>query len=289
MVRGPRPDPMTQGDDVRSTRLLLVLMLLLALVAAACGSDDSDSDDAGADVSTDDGSDGDGAGDADQADVQSDGGDSDDGGSDEPMSGDGGSDWCTSVRNAAENPDDSPLSFDFMGLSADQLEDQFKQNLNVLEQWASRAPSEIDGDVDTIVGAYRTFIDLGDAADWDFMSMANDPAFEEAFDDDALDTASTRVDQYTRDVCGVDLGVVGAAADTPTAPEIPADADLVTQIFGIMGIPAGMIPDDIASCMNDSLEASGVFEDGFTTADLANEEVLDAIDDAADACGFNDL
>lgn len=275
-------------------RGLLAILLALTMFAAACGGDSDDGGNAADILAGND--DGDGGGD----DGGGDDGSNDDVGSDddmpadepddEPMSGDSGSDWCDAVRDATDNPDDSPLSFDLIGMSSEELEEQFKENLSVIESWANQAPSEIEDDVEVIVDTYRTFIDMGNDAGWDFNAMATDPAFASAFEDSAIDTASNRIDQYTRDVCGVDLGIdSGGAAAPPAAPEISEDDDLITQIFTALGIPAGFIPEDIANCMNDSLEASGVFDGGFTQADLVNEAAFDAIDAAADACGFEDF
>ena len=115
------------------------------------------------------------------------------------------------------------------------------------------------------------------------------------FDDDAIETASNRIDQYTQDVCGVDLGVdigggdPGGAVDEPPMPEVSDDASLIDQLFQALGLGAIPIPDDIKSCMDDQLVASGAFPDGISTGFIVDAGAFMALDDAANACGFDDF
>lgn len=276
---------------------LLALMLVVGLIAAACGSGE---DDEGA------GGDGDSAAtaetDIDDGDAQENAGpteddaedppttDEDDG--DEPPSGDSGSAWCNAVREAQENPDDSPLSFDFFGKTPAQIEEQFNKNVEVIEDWADLAPNEIKGDVETIAAAFRRFVQFGNEADWDVIALSENPEFATAFDDPGIDQAGDRLDQYSRTVCGVDLnaGLDAGPSDQPPVPEVSEDALLIDQLFEALGVgAAGFIPDEIKVCMNAQLLASGAFPDGIGTGFTVTEEAFAVLDAAATACGFEDF
>lgn len=193
----------------------------------------------------------------------------------------GGGSWCDQVRAAAASDAPSPINFDFFGLDAQAIEAQVNANVEVLENWASIAPSEIKTSVETIVGAFETFAELGNDAGWDLTAMVNDPQFAATFEAPELEAATDAVDAYNRDSCGVDLGPDGGAppADDPAA----GGDDLVSQILAGFGLPPSFLTDQQRQCMNIELEDD--FPDGLGDDFVLDETLGAALDAAAQACG----
>lgn len=273
-------------------RRFVGLLLALTLVTAACGGDEGDDAAALDDDQIEDGDqsqDGDQSGDGDQSQDDADAGAGDDNSfatTIEAMSGDSGSDWCERIRSAIESDEPSPLSFDFIGKSPDELQAQFETNLSVMEEWADVAPGEIDADVDVMVDTYRTFVDMGEAAGWNIQAMSSDPTFSEAFEDDAIETAADRIDAYSTEVCGVDFSQAGAAA----TPEPGAGGDdTVTQLLTLLGLPPNFVPAEQRACMSDALAAAGAFPDGIEPGYVPTPAEFEALNDAAAECGLADL
>jgi hypothetical protein len=259
------------------TRRTLGALIATAVVLAACGSNDdsSSSDDSGSDASTPVATSDASA--TEQAEVDENGTDT------ASASGDSGSSWCDQVRAAASSDASSPINFDFFGLSSTEIEAQFTTNVQVLEGWARTAPSEIDGSVQTIVDAYRTFVELGDAADWDLNAMATDPAFASAFESAELTAATDAVDDYNRDVCGVDLRPEAEDAAGATVPP-PADGDIVAEFLAGFGLPASFLTDDQRECMNAQLSVA--LPEGLGADFVLDDQLLAVFDEAAENCGI---
>lgn len=256
---------------MRSPRGLLVFVVLV-VVMAACA--DGESEQTGGAVS---------GGDA-EAPVEAAG--NDEGGTDDTtaaISGDSGSDWCDAVRAAADETD-NPLDFDLIGLSPEQVEAHMKANLEELERWEATAPPEIETQVGTLVDSYRTFVSLGDGAEWDLFALAEDPDFEAALDSDEITRAADDVDTYSRDVCGVDLGVDPTEDGTAGVTDPGDAADMATIFLEQFGLPANFLTDGQLECLNEQLAAAypeGMPEDLTLTAD--NVEIFDT---AGAACGI---
>ncbi len=81
-----------------------------------------------------------------------------------------------------------------------------------VERMAEVAPPEIHADFTLVKDSLEAFEQLLIDADWDFLvASAN---MDELFEDDAeLDAASDAMDEYDRDVCGIDDGA-GTTAET---------------------------------------------------------------------------
>ncbi len=257
-------------------RRLVAAAMALTLVAGACGSDDEgELGSAGTDAtddaqtSTDDASDGDG---------------DDDG---EAMTGDSGSDWCDAVRSAADG-DASPLDFDVFTLTPDEIVARFNENMAELERWQDQAPPEIETQVGTLVGAFQTLNDKVNEAGGDLLSLGSDPEFLATFDAPELTAAADDIDAYSRDVCGVDLGVdLGGDAGAPDVSVPPAGGgeDAATQLLEQFGLPLGFLDDDQIACINDELATA--FPDGLPDDLLQSEDAFAVFDQVDAACGIS--
>ena len=262
-------------------RRLASVAVAMGLVLAACGSDDE-----GQLASTTDGGD-DAAAATDAGDSGDDGesaaDDSGDGG--DAMTGDSGSDWCDAARAAAEG-EDSGIEFNLLGLTPEELEARFDQNVAVVERWESTAPPEIASDVTTMADAFRTLVTLAEDAEWDLLALGTDPAFVEAFDDEELGAAADNIDAYSRDVCGVDLAMAGAdslggASGVPTIPD-PVDGDIAAEFLQAFGLPPNFLDDDQLACVTAELEAE--FPDGIPADLTLGPETIALFDEVGSAC-----
>lgn len=121
-------------------------------------------------------------------------GDDDDGGS----SNGSNSDFCSPDRaDAVFN------NLDFTSLDMGNLQEQFEEMDDILEDWADDAPGEIRDDVNTLVDGMRGLIEVLEEYDYNFIAVgtnaANDPRFL-ALDDPKFQEASDRIADY----CGFD-------------------------------------------------------------------------------------
>jgi len=246
----------------RRFRFIAVLMAL-ALVASACGGGDDDS--SGGDATTTTAATPGGGGDV-AADTttttQA-----------EPVSGDSGSTWCDRIREF-EDPDDSPIDFNFFGLTPEQLEAQFETNVEVYEDWARTAPSEIEDDVNVFLDAFRLLVDRAEALDWSLLALADDPEFITAFDNPAFEAAADNIDAYNRDVCGVD---VTSIADPGAGPP-PADVgdDPIAIALNAFNLPADRLREAVGP----------EFEANITSDWIPTQEQIAALLAAIGACGI---
>lgn len=201
----------------------------------------------------------------------------------EPVSGDSGSEWCDGIRSG----EDSGIGVDLFGATPEEIEAQFRQNVEAVERWESVAPPEIEDDVNLFADAFRTFVRLGEEADWDILAMAENPEFETAFDDPALDAASDRIDAYSRDVCGVDLGLGfddGGAGDAPPPPSGPP-ADQAEALLGLFGLPADFLTEETRACLNEGIAEA--FPDGVPEViDAESAAAFDALEPLIEDCGL---
>lgn len=216
----------------------IAVLIALALIAGACGGDDSGGDATTTTTASSGG--GDGAAAATTTTTEA-----------EPVSGDSGSTYCDRVRQA-EASSDSPLDFSFFGKSAEELEAQFAANLAIFETWVDIAPSEIEDDAEIVFQFYRKFVERGNELEWNLEAMADDEVFNAGFDDPALDTAAVNIENYSRDVCGVDFGTTGSGATPPPASGGDSD-DAVSILLSSFGIPAGLISEDDIACLRGEL------------------------------------
>lgn len=196
-----------------------------------------------------------------------------------PVSGDSDSEYCERVREAVA-AEESPLDFSFFGKSPEEIEAQFERNLETFAEWPAIAPPEIKDDAETIFDYYTQFVERGNELDWNLTAMADDEVFNSAFDDPALDAATMNVDNYTREVCGVDFG------QPSTAPPSTGNDDALGELLGDLGlpIPANLLSEANLECLNTELEpllASEIGE-GYVPTDEDITLVLNALD----ACGI---
>ena len=199
-----------------------------------------------------------------------------------PVSGDSGSTYCERVREA-EASNESPLDFSFFGMSAEELEAQFSANLAIFEQWREIAPSEIKDDANLVFDTYRTFVDRGNELNWDLEAMADDEVFSAGFDDAALDTAADNLENYTRDVCGVDFNETSDPG--PGLPPAGGDEDdPITAVLEAFQLPADLFSAEDIQCMRDELGAE--FEAKIDADWVPSTEDIALILAAVDACGI---
>ena len=264
----------------RSWSKLWIVFVALALVAAACGGDENEADaQAGGDQLASTDADTGGAGQTD-----------DGAASGSSASGDPDSEWCRAVRSAADG-EASPLDLDLLGLTPEELEARFTENVALIEEWEATAPPEIEADVTAMADAFRTLVSLADAAEWDLLVMGTDPAFLEAFDVGELGPAADRIDAYSRDVCGVDLGVSdvdglgGGTSSTPSVPAVGADGDLADQVMGLFGLSADVLAPDQVDCLNEQLGQQ--YPDGIPADAVSNEAFFAAIDQISVTCDLS--
>jgi hypothetical protein len=203
---------------------LLFGVLVLGLVVACGGGDDDDSNgDGGTPTATESSS------------SSSSGG----GGSDDRGGSSGGgadSDFCS--------PDDADAIFgslDFANVT--DMESQFSDLGDALDEWADRAPGEIEDDVELMVDTIRGLIELLEEYDYDFLaiglSASDDPRFL-ALESDEFTAASERVSEF----CGYDF-------DAPSSGSSSSDGGGSSGGGGFAGavelpedFPEGLIPPD---------------------------------------------
>lgn len=77
--------------------------------------------------------------------------------------------------------------------------------------------------------------------------------------------------------------------DDLIVPETSDDDDVTNQMLArIFGLPPTFVPDSMRGCLNDALLQ--VFPDGVVPEDVAvTEDLVNGINEAASACGFDDL
>jgi hypothetical protein len=168
------------------------------------------------------------------------------------VSGDSDSEYCDRVREA-EASDESPLDFSFFGSSPEEIEAQFERNLEIFAEWPAIAPPEIKADAETVYDFYRQLVERGNELSWNIQAMADDDFFNTSFDDPALDAATTNLDNYTRDVCGVDF--TEQSTPPPSPPSTGAD-DALGEVLGDLGfpIPTEILSEEDLECLTNELE-----------------------------------
>lgn len=195
-----------------------------------------------------------------------------------PASGDSDSEYCERVR-AAEESDESPLDFNLFGMTPEELEAQFEKNLEIFAEWPEVAPPEIEDDAQIIFDFYKTFVERGNELGWNLEAMANDETFNASFDNPELDAATANVDNYTRDVCGVDF----AQSETPAASGSDDQlGDLLTDL-GIP-IPTDLLSEENLECLTTALEP--LFDAGIGEGYVPTAEDLELFSEAIDTCGI---
>ena len=143
------------------------------------------------------------------------------------------------------------------------------------------APSEIKDDANLVFDAYRTFVERGNELNWDLEAMADDEVFNNGFDDAALETATDNLENYTSDVCGVDL-------DEDSDPDLPPaggdDDDPITAVLEAFQLPADLFSAEDIQCMRDELGAE--FEAKIDADWVPSTDDIALILAAVDACGI---
>jgi hypothetical protein len=176
--------------------LALLLAVGFVFALAACG------DDSGSATATTSGSSGS------QAPAASSGaGDTSSGSADTTapnFSGSGSKEFCAQAKGFQ----DTFGSSDAFGQSTDpaQLKDDFSKAEDALKQLESSAPDEIKADVKTVSESLSSLIAVFESANYDFTKLAQDPAALaklESFDSQEVQDASTRIEAYFSQVCGI--------------------------------------------------------------------------------------
>jgi hypothetical protein len=121
------------------------------------------------------------------------------------FSGEGGDEFCGEAQGFNEVFSGEAFQSD----DPANLEEQFNASQQALEQLEESAPDEIKEDVGIIADALAGLIDVFASANYDFTQLAQDPeaiAQLEAFNSQEITDASTRVEAYLTEVCGIDSG-----------------------------------------------------------------------------------
>ncbi|RPI12163.1 MAG: hypothetical protein EHM63_00185 [Actinobacteria bacterium] len=179
--------------------LALLFAAALVVTLAACGGDDSDSS------APDEGSDSTEAPAASsEAPDSSAGGDESAASTGAPdFSGEGGGEFCSQAQGFDEVFGEEA----FQSNDPADLEDQFNASQQALADLENSAPDEIKEDVGIIADALAGLIEVFESANYDFTQLAQDPdavAQLEAFNSAEITDASTRVEAYLTEVCGID-------------------------------------------------------------------------------------
>jgi hypothetical protein len=120
------------------------------------------------------------------------------------FSGSGSKEFCAQAKGFQ---DTFGQNADF-GQSSDpaQLKDDFSKAEDALKQLESSAPDEIKADVKTVSESLSSLISVFESANYDFTKLAQDPAALaklESFDSQEVQDASTRIEAYFSQVCGI--------------------------------------------------------------------------------------
>jgi len=120
------------------------------------------------------------------------------------FSGSGSKEFCAQAKGFQ----DTFGSSDAFGQSTDpaQLKDDFSKAEDALKQLESSAPDEIKADVKTVSESLSSLIAVFESANYDFTKLAQDPAALaklESFDSQEVQDASTRIEAYFSQVCGI--------------------------------------------------------------------------------------
>lgn len=219
----------------------MILFLALAVLAAACGGDDSSGEDdttttAGQETTTTTAPPTTTTAPTTTTTVAA-----------EPVAGgDSNSPWCREARAAQEGGNQNPLDLDVFALTNPaSAEQELTEFLTGVEMFEDLAPPEIEADVAIVAGAFRTFYETAEAAEFNLIAISEEDIA--AFDNPALETAANNIDAYTTEVCGVDF-------DTPDDPGTGSD-DPVATVLAALGLPAGLIPLDVQECVFNTLQA----------------------------------
>lgn len=196
------------------------------------------------------------------------------------VSGDSDSRWCQAVRAAQEDDGESPLNFNPFALTdpatAEQTLTEFLENIEMFEDLA---PPEIEDDVGTVVGAFRSFYDIVAAAGFDVLALSEDDLA--GLDDPALETAASNIDTYSTEVCGVDF-------DQPVDPTAGGGDDPVAIVLAALGLPPGMIPEEVQECvLTTLLEQNPEFVASIGPGYVPSETDVALLLETAAGCGFS--
>ncbi len=249
---------------------LIAVVLGLVLVASACGGGDSSSDTSTTATPTTAGG---GGGDAADTTTTTEA---------EPVAGDSGSTYCDLIRALEDEDAESPISFNFLGMTPEQLEAQFETIIAVYEEWADIAPTEIEEDVNILFSAFRALFERAKALNWNLLALADDPEFIGTFEDPAFETAANNIDAYTRDVCGVEFTTTADPGSAgPPATTDPGD-DPIAIALNAFQLPAGLFSEDDIECLRE--EVGPEFEASITPGWIPGQEDIATLLAALDSC-----
>jgi hypothetical protein len=119
------------------------------------------------------------------------------------FSGSGSDKFCAQAKGF-----DETLGATDFGQSSDpaQVKESFTKAQDALKQLEASAPDEIKADVTTVSEAFTSLIAVFESANYDFTKLAQDPealAKLESFGGQEVQDASTRIEAYFSQVCGI--------------------------------------------------------------------------------------
>lgn len=119
------------------------------------------------------------------------------------FSGSGGEKFCSQAQGFEQT-----LGSSDFGQSSDpaQLKDNFAKAQDALKTLEKSAPDEIKADVKTVSDAFTSLIAVFESANYDVTKLTQDPAALaklESFSGQEVQDASTRIEAYFSQVCGI--------------------------------------------------------------------------------------
>jgi hypothetical protein len=140
--------------------------------------------------------------------------------------------FCVFIGDYAEDLDLSPI-----GMSPEDIQALFEDNLDAIKQAEGIAPSEIRGDVGLFVDAYGGFVELMREFEYNFLAMGtsalDDPRLL-AMEDPELEAAGERIEAF----CGIE----GQFIQTPPSSDGGSDGS-----GGV--VPGATLPDDFPDAL----------------------------------------
>ncbi|MEM9035905.1 MAG: hypothetical protein AAGA99_14560 [Actinomycetota bacterium] len=250
-----------------------LLLIALALLVAACGGDSDDSGDEESSPSTVAVESGD---DSSEAAPETTAGQAE-------VSGDPNSEWCQLARQTQDQLD-LAVTDPFALFTPDGM----NQLTGLLDMAVQAAPPEIRSDVASTRDSFGQLRTLLESYDYDFFSIP-ETEFDGAFDETALDQASSNIEAYNQQVCGITPEGGDATTDTAPpaddggdAPPPPASGEAVDLFVQSLTQSLG-ISEEQARCLADELDIATILSEGGDPSNVVAEGIFDVLS----TCGIS--
>jgi hypothetical protein len=236
---------------MRSIRIVAAVLAAFTLLLAACGDSDSD------------------------------------GGGGGGASAFGGGSWCDWARQIDEA---EPFGEESAVPDPAEMAAAFAEFEDIMDQAVDAAPDEIEDDVRLVAGAAKGFIEVLSDADFDLFQI--DPSDERValIDSDEVNAANERIEEYNREVCGIETEgsssdsdevlrdgspVSGNDDDGGSLSDLPGEGTIEERV--IQELIANGMTEEEAQCLTDALGSA-------FTADVDGTEDVFAV---FEECGID--